>query len=183
MGEQSATETASGEESLNKAQNQARKYFDRLNLRATFAGVFVAVGVILLAKLITTRISGAGLSGFVSQTTAAVFMGASTGHFFGMALRKKGDGMTSFLVGGAATLAIALLGVVGLSFTGGVLIAFTLGVFLMHNSGLVENHRKIEGYVEHVAEGGSGFALTLLALWEYAGPLIMSLLGGIGVPW
>lgn len=165
---------------FNSYETRWRAFYERFNFRAAFAGIFVAIGLILLAKLITSRIPGAGLTGFVSQTSAAIFMGSSTGHFFGMALRKDGDSVTSFLVGGTATLAIALLSIVGLTYTGGLLLTFTLGVFLMHNSGLVANHEQIEKYVGVISEDGSTVVLAGLALWKYLIPLFDSLLTKIG---
>lgn len=183
MEEESATRTKEeeGREFAEVVSNQVSTHFTRFNVRAAFAGVFLALATILLAKLITLRVSGAGLSGFISETSAAVFIGASTGHFFGMALRKEGDRMTSFLLGGSVTLAAALLGIVGVSITGGVLITFAVGVFLMHNSGLVANHEQIEEYVELFSERVSAMVLGILAIWQYIRPLVMGFLGGFSL--
>lgn len=145
-----------------------------------YAGLWVneqalAAGVLSVALMVTvgfyfSEVLTLSIDNLYTPLLAAVFAGAATGHYLGVASEKVGRASRSYLLGFNATLSAALVGVFQFSLLSLVLLITLATVFLVHNSGMGIQNRWIDRTMEVVAGKISVAGLASLGVYHFVFP-------------
>jgi hypothetical protein len=106
---------------------------------------------------------------------AAIFTGAAFGHALGVSTEKEGKVVYSFMIGFFLAMTAVLISYFRLSLLSGIVLAMAVSVFLIHNSGLVVQDRRIDTAVDLFAGKFSVLGLIAIGLYYYILPIFTNL--------
>lgn len=103
---------------------------------------------------------------------ASIFTGAALGHSMGVSTEKQGKVIYSFGIGFFSALSAVLTTYFMISLLSGIILATALSIFLIHNSGLVVQDRRIDRAVDIFAGKISSLGLIAIGFYYYIYPVI-----------
>lgn len=146
---------------------------------AFLAGVTLVAAMLLIGMSIQQRVESGGNPSFITLLFSGIFIGASTGHFVGLAIRARSDRLLFFSTGIFLSLFVSLMVVLRLSKLGLVVPTMAGAILLMHSSGITDDYEPIKDLVNSFSTIISPVGLSLIGLLKYGIPALGLILDAI----
>lgn len=135
-------------------------------IKNTVAGMMMASALLIIGYYINEF-------GVSKLLFAAMFVGFSTGHYLGMALKKEGKGVERFLTGGLVVWTIGFLLIVERKlYLGSLVLCSGASIFLVHNSELVSENERIGKLVSILSKQFSAWYHWIILFIRFLWPIL-----------
>lgn len=148
---------------------------------AFFAGILLALLTVLAGFYLNPEGTMSFTAGRYQILFVALFIGLSTGHYFGLSLGSRMNVNVAAATGAFLTISASFIGVMyfgggfsALAGPGGLLVIATFLLILGHYSGLLSENKPVEEWIERFAQRYSPILLAFIWLLETVMPAISS---------
>lgn len=147
-----------------------RGAFQTIDWHAFFAGLTFMAAMVASAGYVRMGAASGSLLNDYSAILVSLFIGSTTGHYWGKSLEPYGNSVNSAYLGAAAVLFVYWAIQNRISLLTASLVLITISLILSHQTSLIADSDYIRKSVEYFAEGLSPVGLVVFGVLKFVTP-------------